>query len=352
MNPEMETRSLTSSSVGLVTEGSGKRAKSFKRRVWASTIAALLAVGLSACDADSLKNALGGGESSSTSTSQEESAGQSQGDDSQSSTSAPSSGMEKPDDSSDKSDTGSAESGTDVEGMGDGSTKLKPSNPENEKIYRNSQGWEFLENSALIAPGARFLVKGADDSTSSCSFAWWVYNKDEPRRHYITSAGHCGNKGDNVYVEDEKGKFYKVGQFVWRSYDPEAKNNRTDHALIELTVNPKNVYGTPMLKGAELAGWASPQWLEQEQPRICRLGYRSGLSCGPYKETVGSYMFGFGNISDHGDSGGAVWAVDPENPNRIYAVGMTSYGFSHDAISNGAAALSPLIKQFNLTILQ
>lgn len=85
MNPEMETRSLTSSSVGLVTEGSGKRAKSFKRRVWASTIAALLAVGLSACDADSLKNALGGGESSSTSTSQEESAGQSQGDDSQSS---------------------------------------------------------------------------------------------------------------------------------------------------------------------------------------------------------------------------------------------------------------------------
>lgn len=63
-------------------------------------------------------------------------------------------------------------------------------------------------------------------------------------------------------------------------------------------------------------------------------------------------MFGFGNISDHGDSGGAVWAVDPENPNRIYAVGMTSYGFSHDAISNGAAALSPLIKQFNLTILQ
>lgn len=60
MNPEMETRSLTSSSVGLVTEGSGKRGKSFKRRVWASTIAALLAVGLSACDADSLKNAMGG----------------------------------------------------------------------------------------------------------------------------------------------------------------------------------------------------------------------------------------------------------------------------------------------------
>lgn len=63
-------------------------------------------------------------------------------------------------------------------------------------------------------------------------------------------------------------------------------------------------------------------------------------------------MFSFGNILDRGDSGGAVWVVDPENPNRIYAVGMTGYGFPHDAIPNGTAALSPLIKQFNLAILQ
>lgn len=353
INQDMNPRSNVPLATELVVEGNRRVTKTFKQRVLASTMAALLTVGLTACSAaDAMKAAMGGGESSAASTSQEESGDGAQGDNTQTSTSTPSSGMEKPDDESDKSDTGTAESGTDVEAMGDGSTTLEPSRPENEKIYRNSQGWEFLENSGLIMPGARFFVQAADNSTASCSFAWWVYNKEEPQRHYITSAGHCGEKGDPVYVQDENGKFYKVGKFVWSAFDPDDRQNPTDHALIELTVGPDLVEGTPMIKDMELAGWASPQWLEEEQPRICRLGYRSGLSCGPYKGLVGDYMFGFGNISDHGDSGGAVWAVDPDDPNKIYAVGMTSYNRPNDAVVNGAAALSPLIKQFNLTILQ
>lgn len=320
--------------------------RGLKERILAPSMALMLTLGLAACGAEGSDSASAEDKNSTSASSSQSESTSTESTTSIEQTRMPDSGADAK-----EPEISSADSDSSIENLGRGSETLMGKNQRDSRIYRNSEGWEFLEYPPRVMPGGRFIVETADGSTSYCSFGWWVFNKDNPKRHYMTSAGHCGNKGDRVYIQDKNGKFYEVGKFVWSLNDKSNPEEQLDHALIELTVDPKYVQGTPPLKEAKLAGWASMKWLEENQPRICRLGYRSGLSCGSYRGVAGYYMFMYDNISDHGDSGGAIWAQNPDNPNEIYAVGMTSYGFPYDATSAGAAALAPVMNEFGFTVV-
>lgn len=216
------------------------------------------------------------------------------------------------------------------------------------KISHSSEGFEFLEAPGMILPGGRYITYRGSEAIGNCSFGWWVFDEQEPDRHYMTTAGHCGEVGDQVLIEDQQGNSYHVGTFVWSQYE----SATSDHALIELSVSPEYVAGTPPVEGVRLAGVAGLDWLEQVKPTVCRLGYRTGMSCGQFRTSEGPLSFRYDGITDHGDSGGAIWAVDPQDPSKIWAVGMAAYMFSADATNAGGSALAPMTAEFGLTIVE
>lgn len=198
-------------------------------------------------------------------------------------------------------------------------------------------------------PGARYIMDSPSGQGGECSFGWWVFDESQPDRHFIMTAGHCGNEGDNVYIETSSGETVPVGQFVWSDFQ-ENGNTPIDYALIELTIDPQYVSGTPPLEGMQLAGYADGSWLQQANPYICRLGYRTGLSCGQFRELTSDYAFAYDGIVDHGDSGGPVYAIDPQDNSKMYAVGVTSFMFAQDATNSGAATIAPIMEDFGLTL--
>ncbi|MGP5589778.1 hypothetical protein [uncultured Corynebacterium sp.] len=229
--------------------------------------------------------------------------------------------------------------------------------PQNRPIIRNSEDFRFLENPDYLEPGARYLTDNGDGTTLSCSFGWLVGMESEGRTFNLT-AGHCGSVGDEVYVETSSGDTVRVGQFVWQAYDGEANiGTANDYALIEFYDDVAGAtVGTPDVTfddiPVELAGWRDATWLEQTQPYMCRLGYRSGLSCGTFQEMTNTNTVMFDNISDHGDSGGAIWAFDPADPSgsKIYAVAVNSFINENDATSAGGKTIDQVMEHFDMTI--
>lgn len=214
--------------------------RGLKARILAPSVALMLTFGLAACGADGSDTATAEGrDDTSASSSQSESTS------TESTTSIEQTRM--PDSSADAEapEINSADSGSAIENKGRDSDTLTDKEQRDTRIYRKSKGWEFLEHPSHVMPGGRFLVQAKDGSTSNCSFGWWVFNKENAERHYMTSAGHCGEKGDKVFIQDTNGKYYPVGEFVWSVNDKSDPKERLDHGLIELTVDPKYVQGTP-----------------------------------------------------------------------------------------------------------
>lgn len=58
----------------------------------------------------------------------------------------------------------------------------------------------------------------------------------------------------------------------------------------------------------------------------------------------------FDNISDHGDSGGAIFAFDPTGQNAVYAVAVNSYLRTADAASAGGKIIEPVMTEYDLQI--
>ena len=102
----------------------------------------------------------------------------------------------------------------------------------------------------------------------------------------------------------------------------------------------------------EIRGYADASWLSANQPYMCRLGFRTGLSCGSYEEITNEYTVTFANITDHGDSGGVIWAFDPNDSSQknIYAVAVNSYTSEYDATTVGGKLIEPVMTDFDLTI--
>ena len=155
----------------------------------------------------------------------------------------------------------------------------------------------------------------------TCSFGWMVRPEGNNSRLLNLTAGHCGDVGDKIYSD----------YFGYTSATPSVSMGSTQ---------------------VEVKGWAGKHWLEENQPYMCRLGFRSGLSCGNLQQMTNDISMTYVAISDHGDSGGAVWAFDPSDSSQtsIYAVGVTSWLRYEDAATAGAKTVESVMNPQNLKI--
>ncbi|HJC86197.1 MAG TPA: S1 family peptidase [Candidatus Corynebacterium faecigallinarum] len=222
------------------------------------------------------------------------------------------------------------------------------------KVYRNSADFQFLDTDGLLTPGAKYIVDGAGGQ-GNCSFGWMVHPENDNSRLLNLTAGHCGEVGDKVYVRADGQNAVNVGEIVWQAYSGSdgQVDGGPDYALIEIYSEYfEYAFATPAVNmgstQVELKGWAGKDWLEENQPYMCRLGFRSGLSCGNFQKMTNDISVTYDAISDHGDSGGVVWAFDPSDSSQtsIYAVGVTSWLQYEDATTAGAKTVeSPMNAQ-------
>lgn len=252
-------------------------------------------------------------------------------------------------------DEGSAQSGADSLIIGGGSSdeagELAPSeeedlegNAERSEIYRNSTDFRFLEDQAgVLMPGVSFYA----ESGAQCSAGWFVAEEGGDSV-YMATAGHCLEEGEEVFYVDQSGELLPAGVAVLSTGGD--LESDLDYGLVELYPGIDWDPVVPVPEGMQVVGSANANWVEENQPYICRLGFRSGLSCGDYIERTTENIFRYENISDQGDSGGPVWAQDPGSGDW-YAVGITSFMEYTDATNAGAVALSPLLKANEFKII-
>lgn len=212
----------------------------------------------------------------------------------------------------------------------------------NTEVFRRSEGFDFLMNPGIVVPGGMYTNATAGNS---CSFGWVV---TDGTRIFNLTAGHCGKVGDRIIVKDKQGRSHDSGQFVESTGTPKNFGSDPDFALIDITGHEYQF--SPPLKNLRFPGVVDLQYLSQNEPYLCRLGWRSGLSCGYFLGSTSDVAFRYRNISDHGDSGGPVFVYD-SNTNTALAAGVTSYGSEEQATQRGAAAIKPYLDHFGLTVI-
>lgn len=231
---------------------------------------------------------------------------------------------------------------------------------ERRKIYQNSRDSRLLETAGAIEPGAKYIVKHQDGSAGECSFGWTVGQGD---RVFNLTAGHCGSKGDIVYVHPRGYEPISVGEIVWREFDERNVKSQAaigigpDYALIEFySEATPYVHSTPGVylnrAQVELAGWQDAYWLQKNRPYMCLFGWRTGIACGEFVEMTSKFTVRFEGQLDSGDSGGTVWAFDPADPtgHKIYAVAITSFEQDNDATLAGGKVIGPVMSGLDLKL--
>ncbi len=217
-----------------------------------------------------------------------------------------------------------------------------------DKVYWNLQEYEFLGTDPQgVYPGSGYVVETAE-GYGQCSTGWIVTPDEQQTEIYMLTAGHCGSVGDQVYFPDSNGDLVPVGEFVWVEEPVEVGD--PDYALIDITNAPSWVSAIPVDSSMQISGWRGAEWVREKKPYTCRIGARMGLSCGEFIEMQSDYLYRYENISNSGDSGGAVWAQDPDT-GKWYAVGVTSFIQMDDSTNAGAVTIEPVMEHFELKIL-
>lgn len=207
--------------------------------------------------------------------------------------------------------------------------------------YHNSVDWKWLEQPGGVVPGGRIY----NNTQSTICSTGFLASGDA--RLFIITAGHCGNRGDQFYVEDSHGNWAYVGEMV-ESYVERDENGGifgADIGLIEITGDAK--YSSALPIDLPLRGWITPQEAQARGMAICRLGATTGYSCGEFEEIGNNGLFYFRNISDRGDSGGAIFAADSSG---VWAIGVTSNGADTNKTRLGAMEIGNAIQYWGLTI--
>lgn len=212
-----------------------------------------------------------------------------------------------------------------------------PPAADDSKIFHSSEEWQWLKHPGTVIPGGKFVNI---DAGKSCSVGWIVTTE---RRAFILTAGHCGDVGDRAALPRRNGRLTPVGQFVESRF---AGVGSRDDALIELYDSARWTATIPLDMAATKI--ATPQWADTHRPRVCRLGYRTGLSCGAYLNTDGT-IIEYRGIDDHGDSGGPVFALWDGD---LYALGVYSYLSKTDATRAGTSAIADTLDHWGLKLLR
>lgn len=186
---------------------------------------------------------------------------------------------------------------------------------------------EPVELAGYVQPGNQILNL---DNGYACSAGWFAGVGD---RRFVITAGHCGAAGHLFAAADGEGNYPVIGSMV-ESYvnGSDAGIFGADIGLIELY--PTTIANAGLPTHGAVAGWQDIAWLEATRPEICRVGYRTGLSCGPYSGPGHEGQFYYQGSTSAGDSGGPVFAL---YGGQLWAVGVTS---AHDFSLPAAVAMS------------
>ncbi|MBN9644492.1 hypothetical protein ACFSSC_11020 [Corynebacterium mendelii] len=186
----------------------------------------------------------------------------------------------------------------------------KPSRERRER-YHNSSDWEWLTKTDRVVPGVR--VYNVDGKTS-CSAGWFAHKGE---RKIMVTAGHCGSVGDRVVFVNKQGEKFLLGRYVVS----DNTMGKIDIGLVDVTDSQAPWYSSPPLKEKVTRLWGFDE-LQKADPMVCRLGFRTGMTCGDLAEITNRQTFSAYAPGDRGDSGGPVFAfVDKV----LYPVGVTSY---------------------------
>ncbi|AZA14419.1 hypothetical protein ACFPVT_04315 [Corynebacterium choanae] len=209
--------------------------------------------------------------------------------------------------------------------------------PKKEKRFRyhNSSDWRFLERGDFVTPGSKLHT-----DTGSCSAGFFVTANG---RAYMIWAGHCADVGEQVYWRNPEGTEVLLGETVW------SKNDDTDDlALVDITHTRAPIRPNIQLVDDRFGGVVNlrQEGLHTDDLLICRLGYRTGISCGDFDGVYqNSRKFTSYAPADHGDSGGPVFIL---KGTTWYPVGVVSGGWDSEPDIGSAAEIAQLVKAWNL----
>lgn len=286
------------------------------------------------------------------------------------------------------SDTGDAATQAATEAAASTSLLMQSQDPDTD-IFHTQLGYDYLSTPGEVFPGAKYRT-----SHGSCSFGWLARHTpstssstgssagDRPTLHtsahtsavspgrvYMFTAGHCGDAGESVYVTDPRGARHFAGMFVHSTGVPDATRfsstgglddgDGTDFALIDVTDAEVPVSASlPEPTDAAILDTsvvtAAPDtlvngtWITEHRPRVCRIGFRSGLSCGPVTSTSDTVVL-FRGWQNGGDSGGPVWVHDPVTGTLAIAA-VASFSDKDDHTILGAALVDNYLNELELTV--
>lgn len=200
--------------------------------------------------------------------------------------------------------------------------------------------WSWLQAPGQLVPGARIHNTTA---AKVCSAGWLVRRQEQV---FLLTAGHCGHLGDTFAVATPDGEETSFGVVVETVDDP---GSAADYALIQVFSDLAGAYRAgpgqePVTAAARLQDEIGPG------DEICRLGFRTGLSCGALRgvDTDGR-RFRFAGVTDHGDSGGPVFL---RHDGEMTPLGIVSGSPRGDDTLVIAEALTPVLHLHDLELIR
>lgn len=211
-------------------------------------------------------------------------------------------------------------------------------------IYRNSIGFGHLVAADRISPGSAILNKSTGEL---CSAGWFF---DSPEGLVLSTAGHCGVEGDQFVFTDPVGEERQIGTVTHSEYKSKSDLGVNDFALI--SVEDESIIATFVPLDArflpvDIRYSSQADIAPQSFDVICGVGFRSGLSCGPFDKQGPQGELFFRRISDSGDSGGPVFGV---KGSTLSPIALGSAGQHEDATLSLNQPLKSKMEQLNLEL--
>lgn len=162
--------------------------------------------------------------------------------------------------------------------------------------------WSGLAAADDLVPGARIRNTTAG---ITCS-AGWILREAHSMRHVVLTAGHCGDVGDTFALPTTGDGERSIGVMTESVSGPGVA---ADVGLVAVfgdraaEIGP-DPFPLPVSEPSTTTG------LRPGADMICRLGYRTGATCGPLEtvdHTGGAFVFA--GESENGDSGGPVFLL-------------------------------------------
>lgn len=167
-----------------------------------------------------------------------------------------------------------------------------------------------------ISPGERIVIANANGQWSTCSLGPYVrFTSDGSTPRYAAlTAGHCGSEGDAVYRLTSDDRREHIGALFAPVNDRNAGGARLDWSLIPLDPSYVNssIDSTYPPRGIMLLEELAQAHRRGEPVNLCAAGTTTGVRCGPLVDVNPHGYIGARFPSDHGDSGGPVWAQTAE----------------------------------------